>query len=194
MPPSTADRPDINPTERDRYTVEDYQQLPEGAPYQLIRGHLVMSPSPTVQHQRLVRTLHRLLDDHIRKGERGGEALFAPLDVRLSDETVVQPDVLYVSPERTDRIGDDEIDGAPDLIVEVVSPSTSHVDTFDKKQLYETHGVREYWIVDPDTKTVEVYTPGDDGYTLHRRRVETGTATSTVLPDLTVDLSTLFEE
>ena len=62
MPLSTADQPEVNPTERDRYTVEDYQQLPEGAPYQLIRGHLVMSPSPTVQHQRLVRTLHRHVD------------------------------------------------------------------------------------------------------------------------------------
>jgi len=192
--PSTADRPEVNPTERDRYTYEDYQQLPEGAPYQLIRGHLVMSPSPTVQHQRLVRALSQLLDDHLRTRGLDGEMLFAPMDVRLAEDTVVQPDVLYVSPERVDRIGDDEIDGAPDLIVEVVSPSTSHVDTFDKKQLYETHDVREYWIVDPDTKTVEVYTPGDDGYTLHRRRVETGTAASAFLPNLTITLSTLFEE
>lgn len=194
MPPSTADRPDVNPTERDRYTYEDYQELPEGAPYQLIRGHLVMSPSPTVQHQRLVRTLYRRLDHGLHNADLSGETFFAPVDVRLTDETVVQPDVLYVSPDRTDRIGDDEIDGAPDLVIEVVSPSTSHVDGFDKKQLYEAHGVREYWIVDPDTKTVEVYMPGDDGYTLHQRRVDTGTVDSAMLSALTVDLSTLFEE
>jgi len=193
MPPSTADRPDVNPAERDSYTVEDYRQLPEGAPYQLIRGHLVMSPSPSVRHQDIVLFLGSLLREHVQT-QGGGRAFVAPMDVRLSDETVVQPDVLYVSAERTDRIGDDAIDGAPDFIVEVVSPSTSHVDTFDKKQLYETHGVREYWIVDPDTETVEVYTPGDDGYTLHRRCVEAGSVDSALLPDLTVALSTLFEE
>ncbi|PSQ97430.1 MAG: hypothetical protein BRD55_02255 [Bacteroidetes bacterium SW_9_63_38] len=152
-----------------------------------------MSPSPSVQHQDIVLFLGSLLREYVQNQGKG-RTLIAPMDVRLSDETVVQPDVLYVSPDRTDRIGDDEIDGAPDLVIEVVSPSTSHVDGFDKKQLYETHGVREYWIVDPDTKTVEVYTSGDDGYTLHQRRVDTGTADSTLLSDPTVDLSTLFEE
>lgn len=193
MSTPTADRPDINPTEQDRHTYEDYQQLPEGAPYELIRGHLVMSPSPSIEHQRLVRILSRAVDDHIR-GANEGEMFFAPMDVRLSDDTVVQPDVLYVSAERADRVKEEEIEGAPDLVIEVVSPSTSHVDTFDKKQLYETHGVREYWIVDPDTETVEGGTPGDDGYVLHQRHVETGTVSSTLLTDFTVDLSTLFEE
>ena len=192
MPPSTADRPDINPTERDRYTVEDYQQLPEGAPYQLIRGHLVMSPSPSTNHQRLVRRLSRMLENGIQ--EAGGEVLFARMDVRLTDDTVVQPDVLYVAPDRTDRIGEQEINGAPTLIVEVASPSTSHLDAFDKKQLYEAHGVEEYWIVDPDTETVEVYTAGDEGYILHQRRVEAGTAASALLDDFAVDLDDIFRE
>ena len=116
------------------------------------------------------------------------------MDVRLADDTVVQPDVLYVAPDRTDRIKEQEIDGAPTLIIEVASPSTSHLDAFDKKQLYEAHGVREYWIVDPDTKTIEVYVPGDEGYTLHQRRVGAGTVTSALLDDFAIEGEDLFAE
>ena len=194
MPTPATDRPEVDLPEKDRYTYADYQQLPEGAPYELIHGHLVMSPSPTVQHQRLVRKLSRVLDDYVQSIEAGGEVLFAPMDVHLTDDTVVQPDVLYVSPDRTDRIGEQEIDGAPDLVMEVVSPSTSHRDVFDKKRLYEKHGVREYWIVDPDSETVEVHTLTDEAYTLHQRCVEDGTAASALLDDFTIDLPTLFTD
>jgi Uma2 family endonuclease len=190
MPTPTADRPEIDVPDKDRYTYDDYQQLPEGAPYELIYGHLVMSPSPSTQHQRLVRRLSRTLENSTRN--MGGEVLFAPMDVYLSDDTVVQPDVLYVSSNRSDRIQEQEINGAPDLVMEVASPSTSHLDVFDKKQLYEAHGVREYWIVDPDTKTVEVYRNTDDGFRQHTRLVDEGKVSSTLLEDLTVSLEDLF--
>jgi Uma2 family endonuclease len=191
MAPSATDRPEVDLPEKQRYTYENYQQLPEGAPYELIRGHLVMSPSPTVQHQRLVFRLSKALDVYVSENE-GGEVLLSPMDVRLSDETVVQPDVLYVSPDRAEQLGEQEIDGAPDLVIEVVSPSTSHLDVFDKKRLYEQSGVREYWIVDPDSETVEVHVLADDGLTLHERRVEDGTATSALLEDFAIDLADLF--
>jgi Uma2 family endonuclease len=193
MSTPATDRPEVDLPEKARYTYADYRQLPEGAPYELIHGHLVTSPSPTVQHQRLVLELCCLLDKYLQdQGE--GEVVPGPLDVRLADDTVVQPDVLYVSPDRADRIGEQEIDGAPDLVMEVVSPSTSHRDVFDKKHLYETHGVREYWIVDPDSETVEVHTLTDESYTLHQRCVEGGTPASALLGDFTVDLPTLFED
>ena len=193
MPTPAAYRPEVDLPTKDRYTYEDYQQLPEGAPYELIHGHLVMSPSPTVQHQDLVLLFASALRDYVRSGPEGKVSI-APMDVRLADDTVVQPDVLYVAPDRADRIQEQEIDGAPTLIVEVASPSTSHLDAFDKKKLYEAHGVREYWIVDPDTETVEVYTAGDEGYTLHRRRVNTGTVASALLDDFRVDLEDLFQK
>ncbi len=193
MPTPTTDRPEVDPPSKDRYTYEDYQQLPEGAPYELIHGHLVMSPSPTVQHQDLVLFLASALRDFAHAGP-GGKVSIAPMDVRLADDTVVQPDVLYVGPDRADRIGEQEIDGAPTLIVEVASPSTSHLDAFDKKQLYEAHGVREYWIVDPDTKTLEIYVPGEDGYTLHQRRVGTGRVASRLFEAFSVELAALFSE
>jgi Uma2 family endonuclease len=190
MPTPTTDRPEIDLPDKDRYTYDDYQQLPEGAPYELINGHLVMSPSPSTQHQRLVRRLSRTLENSAR--ELGGEVLFAPMDVHLSDDTVVQPDVLYVSSDRSDRIQEQEINGAPDLVLEVASPSTSHLDAFDKKQLYEAHGVREYWIVDPETKTAEVYRNTDAGFRQHARLVDEGRVSSTILEDFTVALEDLF--
>lgn len=190
MSTSAADRPEVDLPNKERYTYDDYQQLPEGAPYELIHGHLVMSPSPSTQHQRLVRRLTRALENSMLK--RGGEVFFAPMDVHLSDDTVVQSDVLYISPDRSDRIEEQEINGAPDLVMEVASPSTSHLDAFDKKQLYELHGVQEYWIVDPETKTVEVYQNTDDGFRQHTRLVEEGRVSSTILDDLTVSLEDLF--
>ena len=194
MPSPATDRPEMDLPEKDRYTYEDYRHLPEGAPYELLRGHLVMSPSPTVQHQRLVRKLSRALDDHVQRSDAGGEVLFAPMDVHLSDDTVVQPDVLYVSGERADRIGEQKINGAPDLIMEVVSPSTSHRDVFDKKRLYEETEVLEYWIADPDSETVEVHALTDEGLSLHERHVETGPAASALLDGFAVDLADLFSE
>ena len=192
MSTPTPDRPEVNPPEKDRYTYADYQQLPEGAPYELIRGHLVMSPSSTFQHQNLVLLLASALRDCTQDGP-GGKISIAPMDVRLADDTVVQPDVLYVSSDPADRIGEQEIEGAPDLVMEVVSPATSYRDVFDKKRLYEKHGVREYWIVDPDSETVEVHALTDETYTLHQRCVEEGTAASALLDDFAIDLTNLFE-
>jgi Uma2 family endonuclease len=114
------------------------------------------------------------------------------MDVHLSDETVVQPDVLYVSSNRASRIGEQEVRDAPDLIMEVVSPSISHRDAFDKKRMYEQNGVREYWIVDPDTNTVKIHALTDQELTLHQRCVEEGTATSALLRGLQIDLADLF--
>jgi len=192
MSEPATDRPEVDLPEKDRYTYADYQQLPEGAPYELIHGHLLMSSSPTVEHQRLALELCCLLDEYLQI-QSEGEVVPGPLDVHLADDTVVQPDVLYVSPDRADRIGEQEINGAPDLVMEVVSPSTSHRDVFDKKRLYEKHGVREYWIVDLDSETVEVHTLTDGSYTLHQRCVETGTAASALLDGFAIDLATLFE-
>jgi len=193
LSPAT-DRPEVDLPEKERYTDEDYRQLPEGAPYELIRGHLVTSPSPTVRHQRLVFRLGTALHTYLQSSDEGGEVLLAPMDVHLSDDTVVQPDVLYVSAARADRIGEQEITGVPDLVLEVVSPSTRHRDVFDKKRLYEASGGREYWIVDPDSETVEVHVLVDDELSLHERHVDAGTATSSLLDDLDIDLDELFAE
>jgi len=192
MSTHAADHPEVDLPEKDRYTYDDYRQLPEGAPFELIHGHLITSPSPTVQHQRLVFQLGRALHAYLAATDRKGEALLAPMDVHLSEKTVVQPDVLYVSADREDRIAEQKIEGAPDLVMEVVSPSTSHRDAFDKKRLYEEHGVQEYWIVDPDTRTVEIHVRTDPAFTLHQRCVEEGTGTSALLEGFELGLDELF--
>lgn len=178
--------------EKKRYTYADYAQLPEGAPYQLIDGKLVMSPSPTALHQRLLRRLFRRLD-HFVAQEGLGEVLFAPMDVYLSEENTVQPDLLFIAQDRRNIIGEQKIEGAPDLIMEILSPATAHLDLTTKKRLYEVHGVKEYWVVDPDQHTVEVFENTEGRFIQHARVVAFGTAASTLLDGCRVDLANLFQ-
>jgi len=191
MPTPTVDPPEVDLPDKETYTYEDYRQLPEGTPYELIQGQLVMSPAPTPDHQQVARRLFRILDAHVV--ERGaGEVFFAPIDVRLAEDNVPQPDLLYIAADHTDRIGEQAIEGAPDLVAEILSPATAHRDLTEKKRLYETHGVREYWIVDPETKTVEVYRNTDEGFRQHARAVDEGRVASALLDDFAVDPGDLF--
>ena len=177
--------------EKERYTYDDYARLPEGAPYQLINGSLVMSPAPASYHQIVHARLFLALATRVDE-QNLGQVMSAPVDVRLSDTDVVQPDLLFVAQERLDIIGEQVIDGAPDLVMEVLSPSTAHHDLTTKKRLYEMHGVHEYWVVDPKSRTVEIHTRTDTGFIQHQRRVDSGTATSALVEGLAVKLETLF--
>jgi len=134
------------------WTVEDYLQLEEGLLAQLINGELIMSPAPTPKHQRVIRNLYDQLD-------LSGEILFSPIDLYISDKNVLQPDLVYISNEREDIITDRGIEGVPDLIVEVISPSNAFIDRNTKRLKYLELGVTEYWIADPANQTLEVYTP-----------------------------------
>ena len=192
MPSPATDRPEVDLPEKDRYTYEDYQQLPEGAPYELIRGRLAMSPAPTPRHQLVQANLFFELSRVVRDQDEG-HVLSAPLDVRLSDTTVLQPDLVFIETDRTDLIGDQAIEGAPDLVVEILSPASAHRDLTEKKRLYETHGVREYWVVDPDSETVEIFENSENGFLQAARAVEDGTVSSTAIDDFTVSLPALFQ-
>ena len=192
MPSPATDRPEVDLPEKDRYTYEDYQQLPEGAPYELIRGRLAMSPAPTPRHQLVQANLFFELSRVVRDQDEG-HVLSAPLDVRLSDTTVLQPDLVFIETDRTDLIGDQAIEGAPDLDVEILSPASAHRDLTEKKRLYETHGVREYWVVDPDSETVEIFENSENGFLQAARAVEDGTVSSTAIDDFTVSLPALFQ-
>lgn len=191
MPNPATSGSKVEIPQKDHYTYADYRQLPEGAPYELIQGQLVMSPSPTVRHQLVVLALAADLREYVAS-QTEGSVLVAPMDVFLSSDTVVQPDVLYVSHDRRDRIGTDEIRGAPDLVMEVVSSSSGHRDLLEKKRLYEESGVREYWIVDPNSESIEIHISSENAFGLHERRVETGTAASALLDGFSVDLPSLF--
>jgi Uma2 family endonuclease len=134
------------------YRDADYQALPDEPRCELIYGELVVTPAPSLVHQVVAVHLVRLLDDHARA--HGGLAVVSPVDVALFDHSVVQPDVVYVSPERL-TIAARRFEGTPDLVVEVVSPGSARRDRLWKLKLYAEAAVREYWIVDPEARTFE---------------------------------------
>ena len=141
-------------------TYEDYCRAPDDKRYELLNGELVMVPAPNMKHQRVLQRLFRDLDRFTE--EHGlGEVYVAPVDVVLSDTDVVQPDVLFISRAREDRITDENVRGAPDLVIEILSPSTADRDRGYKHELYGRHGVLEYWVVDPVAETIAVHRQRD---------------------------------
>ena len=136
-------------------TYDDYRATADDERYELLNGELMMVPAPNIKHQRVLRRLLIELDRFVQQHGLG-EVHVAPVDVVLSDTDVVQPDLLFVSRAREHTITDENVRGAPDLVVEVLSPSTTERDLGYKHELYGKHGVREYWVVDPAAATVAV--------------------------------------
>lgn len=143
--------------EYDNKTLEDYLALPEGARIELINGRFYDMASPTMIHQRIALELGRLFSNYVDKNKGSCIPFIAPADVQIDcdDKTMVQPDVFVVC-DRS-KITRPRIVGAPDLIVEIVSPSNYYMDLAIKLAKYKSAGVREYWVILPDDKTVLVY-------------------------------------
>ena len=140
-----------------KFTYEDYLTTPEDERYELLDGDLIMVPAPNIKHQRVQLELATQLS-HFIKNRALGELLIAPCDVVLSDTNIVQPDLLFVSREREHLLSDGEkVRGAPDLVVEILSPSSADKDRGLKRELYGRYGVTEYWIVDPIAETVSIH-------------------------------------
>lgn len=142
---------------------------------EFIDGEIAMAPAPVPYHQSISGNLYRLLDRYVY-AQRLGRLLYAPIDVELKREVrIVEPDLLFIAQERVaELVGEKRITGAPDLIVEILSPATAHRDRHVKLPLYATSGVAEYWIVDPDSKAVEVYILDGDTYRVAGIFVENG--------------------
>ena len=134
------------------YRREDYDALPDQPRCELLYGRLYVTPSPTRRHQLVALFLWRHLESIAEAA--GGFAYSAPLDTVLADHSVVQPDVIYISATRLDVLGK-RIEGAPDLVIEVLSPGSARHDRGGKLRLYAEAGIREYWIVDPETRHIE---------------------------------------
>ena len=138
-----------------KLTYEEFRQLPEdGKRYELIHGEVHLTPSATTKHQCVLQNLSSSLGPFVIKNGLG-EVWTAPLDVRLSPDTAVQPDLIFISNSRAKIIKENYIDGAPDLVVEILSPSTAAHDRATKLTLYAEAGVPEVWLLDPLAKTVE---------------------------------------
>jgi Uma2 family endonuclease len=150
-------------TSAKKLTHADFLLFPDdGKRHELIDGEHYVTASPVRRHQDVLRNLFLELGPVVRD-QALGELYFAPLDVILSDIDVVEPDLLFVSNDRR-GILQDWVRGAPDLVVEVLSPSTRGRDERLKRDLYESKGVEEYWVVDPEAETIKVYRAGDGGY------------------------------
>jgi Uma2 family endonuclease len=152
MPVYETETPLAPRTSLGPYRDADYQKLPDEPRCELLYGRLFVMTAPTVLHQLVVGAILRLLQDLARS--RGGLAVISPVDVMMADHSVVQPDVIYVSPGRTSIVRQ-RVEGAPDLVVEVLSPGTTRRDLGEKLRLYAETGVAEYWIVDPRERTFE---------------------------------------
>ena len=192
-PLTTVDEPDMSGT----YTAADYLQWKIEEMVELIRGKIFkMTPAPSSDHQRVSVELIRIFANHFH--QRKCEVFEAPFDVYLvkkgedyrSAENIVEPDVCVIcEPGKIKKFG---CVGAPDLVVEIISPSTAQKDQKDKFELYEEYGVREYWLVYPATKSVIAYHLEGGKYVSSRPITETEKMRHFIFPKLEVDLKEVF--
>lgn len=170
----------------------DYEHLPEGARYQLIEGDLVTSPSPGRTHQEILSNLGYLLNRYLEKNPIG-KIYLAPFDVFLSDINIYQPDILFITKENAAIITDHGIEGGPDLVVEILSPSTTKYDRGFKRKIYARTGVQELWLIDPEPQRVEVYHLPEDPETPAEVHGNKAHFKSPLLPGLKISTAKIFK-
>ena len=178
-------------TVRTRLTYEDYANTPDDERYELINGELIMAPSPNIPHQGNQSKLGWRLAAFVERRDLGS-VFFSDTDVVLSDTDVVKPDLLFISKERQHIITYANIQGAPDLVVEILSPSTSRRDWNEKRELYAAHGVREYIVMDPSNKIVWRLALKDGALEIERAYYEGDTIESSALEGFTVAVNDIF--
>ncbi len=174
------------------WTIEDYLMLGEmNTPCQLMKGELIMSPSPTPYHQTILSNLNDILKTEAKK--TGGIVFFAPMDLYIDNKNVFQPDLIYISNENKSIITHRAIEGVPDLVVEIISPSHIFLDRNTKKKVYQKIGIQEYWIVDPANQTLEIYLSNQANPEVpYLYLAGEGKVTSTVIASLEFDLKSIF--
>ena len=177
-----------------KFSYRDYKSLPESDTkrYELIEGELIVVPSPSTYHQRIAGNLEYILREFVRRYNLG-YIYDAPCDVVLSEENVLQPDILFITRERSEIITEENIQGPPDLVIEILSPSTAERDRTHKRTLYARHGVREYWIVDPDERTVKIMILKEIGLDVVSLYQGEARVESPLLSGLVIDLNQIFQ-
>ena len=183
------------PTTRTKLTYEDFLELPDdGRRHEIIDGEHYVTPSPAARHQLVLGSLHFFVKAFLREHDLG-EVFLSPFDVLFSDFDVVEPDLIYLSHERSSLLTAASLRGAPDLVVEILSPGTRGRDRGIKKKLYERFEVSEYWIVDPEADAIDVLRRRPQGG-LERvaslRRAAGDSLSTPLLPGLEVPLDEVF--
>jgi len=176
-----------------KLTYEDYVLIPEdGRRHEILDGEHYVTPAPFVRHQLISSNLHSLLGPFIRK-QRLGKLLAAPTDVLFSPHDIAQPDLFFISSERQGILTEPNVQGAPDLVIEILSKRTRRRDERLKLERYDLCGVLEYWIVDPQRQGAKVYRR-DDGRLRLAATLSVGDALTTpLLPGLEIPLAEIFE-
>ncbi len=180
------------PPRQGEWTIADYMRLenPPGYSYELVKGVLHMSPSPSLSHQRALMELATRMFSHVRKNKLG-EVIVAPMDVEIDvgeTQTIVEPDIIFVSNARREILTHKHLRGAPDLLVEILSPGSEARDRNAKLTLYMTSGVREYWIVDPHKRTIEIWVMREMGHVRKGEWIPGQAAHSEVLEGFTASV------
>lgn len=176
-----------------RLTYDDLLSIPqerEGDRHEIINGELIVTPAPVLWHQIVSSNIAYLLNHHVRALELG-IVLEAPVDVRLLPETVLEPDIIFISRDRLHIIGPKTVDAGPDLVVEILSPGTRRRDLEVKRDLYARFGVQEYWIADPDVRTLVILALQADAF-VEIINVDVGAYSSRVLPGLRLAHDDIF--
>jgi Uma2 family endonuclease len=173
-------------------TYKEYEALPaDGRRYEIHEGELSVTAAPSPRHQIISRNLFRILDTYV-KTQGIGEVLYAPLDVILSDTSIVQPDIVYLDPARVGAISQRGVEGPPTLVVEVLSPATTLIDRSTKHQLYASYGVPFFWLVDPEGRTVDAFVLGPQGYSLAVRAFGNDPVNPPPFPDINLAPGSLW--
>lgn len=180
---------------RRKLTYDDYVLIPEdGQRHEILDGEHYVTPAPTLGHQDAAGALCSILRPFVRR-HRLGRMFIAPVDVVFSKNDVAQPDLVFISNERAGILTKPNIQGAPDLVVEILSPSTRRKDEDVKGPLYEHFGVREYWMVDPEVRRVSVFRHNGSGFDpAVELSAEDGDVLATpLLPGLEIRVGEIFE-
>ena len=171
-----------------RFTYNDYLLLPEDKRYEILGGELYMVAAPNIRHQSVSFSLEVALFQHV-KNKGLGRVLHAPCDVILSEENVLQPDILFVRKERLGIIGEANLQGPPDIVIEILSEGTRCKDLELKRKTYARFGIQEYWVVDPEAATVEVLVWSEIGYVTAATYGKSDCLSSPLLPNFNLPLS-----
>lgn len=180
------------PPPQGEWTYDDYLQLPDnGFRYEILDGDLHMSPAPAPRHQLLILRLGGAILRHLELNN-AGRAFPAPVDVRLDENVLVQPDLVVVLNAKLPNVSEREITGPPDLLIEVISPSSVVVDRRRKFDLYASYKVREYWLIDLEEHVIEINVLRGEAYSLLAKFTRGQRLVSEVLPGLEIDPADVF--
>ncbi len=177
-----------------RLTYEDFLLFPDdGKRHEIIDGVHYVTPSPRLIHQQLLGRLYLAIGKFLEDREELGQAFLSPLDTIFTPWDIVEPDLLFVAANQLDILTEKNVQGAPALVVEILSPGTRRRDQGIKRQLFDRGGVREYWLVDPKSQVVTVHRRADDGgFPRVQQLGADATLTTPLLPEFSLSLARLF--